>query len=840
MKNTYTHIEEAIEYYKSMCSYEPEYYIELICDCIGYSDERIGLFCNILNKATMEDTKLYYQKGQIEQKELKEPKGPSDENEKSPQRILGIYTNPSEETIEKLGLLPFEDLENKIKAEIQTLPRELQKTRIEVLIKALFLTESILPNTSIVKYDYEKLIETLERALKREGDIKLIIQYSLLKADPSLLNRIVLKKSITFFYHLAKSILNGEYLILQNYSSLITASIKSIDLGDENVLPIVHFHLEKSYIYFANSANEMCYRIERILENKPSNHINLEINNNNPESSMANSWGWVYIGKEVTRPFEQIIKSIINMTIIDHAYKTKDRNILDLLTLREQIKSLKLHLSVNKGYIEDNDFCNFQTILSMVQIKMSNILFRMLNQKQNDEDLELDYYFTFGGETQQEINTSLVQYIISDNIVDSNPFIKTRKDHFNREITSSEEKELINLFTSYCKMKDVNTYNKYVREGIKSYCKISAVMEKISNDEDEIAMEHIIEISDREIRALTPSLFVKAIKYVTRHIPYLKTRYSDKDQYLIKLNLYLQTLSKLLDKLELYISQFSKSVPYRYLPPFEYSFYEIDTDLNIKFSKGVFEKRNGEEGRVQIITYNKEDFKNKFFFASVGCTSMNFEYLRRFSGKYNAERRKYSRDYYKLVDDRIKTSIEESKAQTAKMMSLETKYMEDATEQRHQTMQILGIFAAFLAFVTITVGLIKVATTVHEFLLFCTAFTLSLLLFATHLRNYTRCKKNEEKSNDKPISEKSQSKASSVKECCKFIRNFFTDYALIIFLALMLFIILYFIPIKEDKRENNPASMEQTLIIDRNNAHNSTYNNQSNIESNTKGDTYNN
>lgn len=818
MKNTYTHIEEAIKCYQNIYSYKLESYIELVCDCIGYSKNRISLFCEILNKATMEDTKLYYKKNDQEDKYF-------------------IYANPTEEEINKLELQQFENIDAKINSEIKKLPGELKKTRINVLLKALFLAESILPNKSVSKDDNKKLISVLKQELGRDEDIRLIIQYSLLKADPSLLNRIVLKECITFFFHLIKSLLNGEYLILPNYSSLITENInfKGSDFGDENTVSVVHLYLEKSYAYFANCANEMCYRLEKILESKRSNHINLEINDNDSEIDIEKNWGWIYVGKEITRPFELFIKSIINMTIIDHAYKTKDRNILELLTLRAQIKSLKLYLS-KEEYADLNDLDNFNAVLNMTQFKLSNLLFKMLKQKQKDEDLELDYYFTFKDENQHEIISSIGPYIISDDLENENPFIKTRKEYFNRKIDEQGEDKLLQLFPLYNEMKDVKRYDTYVKEGIKSYCKISHVMEKIKENTDdntnENAMKCIIKICHEDIKHLTPALFVKAIQYVTNYISNLKAKYADENEYINKLNLYVETLSNLINKLDQYILQFNKSVPYRYLPPFNYSFYEIDTTkqtYHIKLSIGEFEKTNDEGGKVKTIVYNKDDFKNKFFFASVGCTPMNFEYLKRFSSKYNVRRREYSRDYYNLVDDRIKNSINESKAQTDKFISLESKYMEAVTEQRHQTMQILGIFAAFLAFVTITVGLIKVATTIHEFILFCVAFTLSLLLFATHLRNYTGCKPKINIGNlQKADTDESQNK--SPKKKYKSYCNFIQEHSLILFLSLILFCMLFLIPIKRDEPKEDKSVMEQTLIIDHsNNQHKNTLNSQSEI-----------
>ncbi|MCC8143604.1 MAG: hypothetical protein LIO97_06715, partial [Tannerellaceae bacterium] len=78
-----------------------------------------------------------------------------------------------------------------------------------------------------------------------------------------------------------------------------------------------------------------------------------------------------------------------------------------------------------------------------------------------------------------------------------------------------------------------------------------------------------------------------------------------------------KALRKLLSDLDEFMTVYTNSLPHQFRPPFNYSFYEL---------------KNGETsyssiGKMDIDNYDYEQFKDRFFFASLGCSPVNLEYL---------------------------------------------------------------------------------------------------------------------------------------------------------------------------------------------------------------------
>ncbi|MCD8262938.1 MAG: DUF805 domain-containing protein [Tannerellaceae bacterium] len=98
-----------------------------------------------------------------------------------------------------------------------------------------------------------------------------------------------------------------------------------------------------------------------------------------------------------------------------------------------------------------------------------------------------------------------------------------------------------------------------------------------------------------------------------------------------------------------------------------------------------------------------------------------------------AKRMRYSTK--KTIDEQIKHITTLNKKT---LEAVETEITTSNNESRQSTIQILGVFAAFLAFVTISLGAIKVAHNILQFVVFSITFMLSLSLFVVCLKHTFR------------------------------------------------------------------------------------------------------
>lgn len=746
MENTPTsHIESAILIFDNIVTYNYEAYKMLI--------QKLLMRHHVIEKWQMKAF-IKLSKGTIFETEKLEYNITNDELE-----IREIKENTSEctttENKEKI-FKPFpiinEDSSNP------------ENTLFNSIHRILLYAEKILPKRILANSKWQNEFE--EYAFELSQDKKAaLIQLALIDVASEEQKIFFDEINIAFFSHLAKSLLNAEYLLMDNYTVLLNKII-DYDFGfDEEFNPLnkTYPYLVKSFIIIACHEKEICVRIRHALKNKGSRRINLDIE---PEEYADVKLGdRILIGENRTAHFGKLIKSITDMTIIDHIYKTSEANIKKLLTLKDRIEHTRTKI---KSTPSNKKGEKLNCILDMVEIKMSCMLYAMLSKGKNKQRPKQEFFFTQGYIHDVDLYPKFEN---ASQVIDckKNIYIQTRLANINK---TTDISTLPSSNTYYNNThNDLSIYNNIIEEGIHNYCLISSIIFQIRTDEDtDNTISNISKFYDEHKNKLTPAFYINAIEYLDTYIS-KKSISTDKRGIAILL------FDELLSGLSQYINSYKSSYTIRFIPSFEYSFYKAD-------------KKSYTFHQIEdhlILNYDYENFKETFFFASLGCTPLNTEYLDYFYKHHQFRNRKYSAEHNKNINLYLQTNSDKAKklAETLK---------QDIAETRQQTIQLLGIFAAFLAFVTIAVGLTKVATNIHEFALFCTTYTLSLILFVTLIK--ATIKEEED--------EKNEENKLTLKRAWKYIKQ----NSIVILLFLIFISLLLLIPLKKEQlKDTSPKTI---------------------------------
>lgn len=737
-KNTYnSHIEEAISLFTNLMSYDPDTYMELIQSLLKKHNivERwqIQGFFDLIACSIFEDSEYCYK---IEDKVLR--------------------LNSSASISEQDGYKKMPEINKDTWDNINILPSTLQEKVIPIA-KALFYANCIFDraNTGNDNWvnDYQDVIKPIQDSTTKA---MCLAEYALCILNKDSLNLFIQKINLIFFYHLAKSLLNAEYLIYDNYSELLD-KVLNYDLEFESYKGGISFpkiytpYLIKSFLIIAQHEREMCFRVKRLLADTGINRI--AIRNDSEENADFLLREHVMIGEKETAYFGKLIKSMVDMSMIDHAFKTTDENIERLLTLSRRLSTVRQQLKHYSGNKE-----NFNEVLDIVDMKMSSMLYSMLQQGQK-KVLNKNYFYTLGSKHDAELRPIFhSKALVLEGAGKQNLYIYTRLNNLHKKVDITE---LLMLARDRINRQDITLYNNTIAKGISNYGRISKIMEdmEFTTNNNEVIKE-IQEYLNRYIEILTPAFFHKALEYTDSYINNILS--SNDIASSVRIHEAISLLSKLLVNLRKYINLYTNSVPLRFLPIFSYSFYE----------KNSYGYKHRTLNYKEIEEYNYRNFKGTFFFASLCCSSLNINYLNQIYDLYTNKSQEYTINYYNSMNSHITEMLEENIKQykeTKKLVeqsemktdgaindmnnkakdiqeqaaSLKKEAKDENRELRHQTMQLLGIFAAFLAFVTIAVGESKVAESIEEFCIFCLAYTLGLCVFVFFIKEYTDKQKDK-------------------------------------------------------------------------------------------------
>lgn len=745
-----THLYAAIDYYKKIAQYDLSIFKTIVASYLielkikSKVDLKPFLFISSLNPYST----IYYQ---IKDNEIH------------------IISSPTEGAIE---IKNFHS--NKLKNKARKITNKITASSINIA-RALFALEEIqkcceYKEIHNIATDETVFADIVYNKIQSNEDIRteLIKQAILYFKDSIKLIQFVDQINMQLFGYLGKSILNAEYLILSDYKKQLEKFDVFFDGSGTEVDRGGDLYTLKSFLKICWHLQEFCLYIRRYLDaNSP---FNLVLVNSDREKRYCGKFKRepILYGKEETVVFENLLQSIIEMTIIDHCYKSDEKSVQVLFYLYEQL---------NKPIKKNSPPSLVCEVIRAAKIKTSSLLDRIINDeyhKKTESSIEVNYDYiinSIGGK--EQLVNDIQEFCITKENCAKNIFIQKRDNNKNN-IFSLEE--LCTPFVWDDSFTDLKLYHEAINLGINAYYNQSKIIKAIrqynqlAQDRHKV-IQVISTFFSNSHSDLTPSFFRQVLKFVSESIDEIKARNENEwdQEALNRFYNYVFLIKKILLELSNYLKRYSTNIPFFFRPHFWYSFYECCFEKDAKFWKPITSDL--------INDYNCSSFKNKFFFASVLCTPMNNQYL---EGLYMIYYQKHENDvfqYEQVYGDFLNKSIsgklqelrestEEFKNDldrkveegTNKISSLEDDLEEVVKNEEMKIKKIvkvnlinvsqelskkhlemttvsLGIFAAFLAFVTISINMVKIAENIRQFVCYSATFMGCLLVFAVYMKH---------------------------------------------------------------------------------------------------------
>lgn len=635
--------------------------------------------------------------------------------------------------------------------------------------------------------DHDKYIEVLNKL--EENQKQVLIYLSLIKGSEKLRDKIIEDWNIQIFSYLSKSILNAEYLIFDDYKTKLDEIESLFDEKDEVTnevsRKIGRFYTEKAFLRVSWYLQEACSVIKRYLSDNQETNLLLVNSDRKKRFRRKEIYKNKYLGGEKTKIYEMLLESIIEMTVIDHYFKSDAETVEKLFHLYEQVKGQNGNKTLSDNIL-------YKEVIDEVLAKVATMLDLILNNKfhkHTEPQIDVDYYYIINSRKSKDdfIINELAPYCKRD--TSENPYISEKKKHEGDIFNFKEEKFPHNEES----FSDLKLYHHAVITGMSAYqdqsmiiskihhcsksncdcagkCILQAANENIENNTTENADEATTEFSpstpkyteqevvdaikqfiDKQPTNLSPSFFRQVLEFINNLIEKESNPANLVEKgKTSKIREYHILLKKVLDMLFIFLNRFVSDIPFSHRPYFESSFYSCSPEKGIIY-KGI--------DAEDIKGYKKEMFKDKFFFASIDCMPINYLYMSKLYNQYkikykeqrynfDEESRKNLRDEFERLSKDVtnKLDTETSNVQTQVNKALEdnktlvnNKLEETSKELTSKNLEhmivSLGIFAAFIAFVTISINLVKVAQNIWQYIVFSCTFTICLLLFVIYLKH---------------------------------------------------------------------------------------------------------
>lgn len=530
---------------------------------------------------------------------------------------------------------------------------------------------------------------------------------------------------LKFYYLFTSSALQSEFLFTNNYSQYI--KYQNIpELEQYNIYPdIVRTGINK----IIECIKTYCLQISQIIEINNDNIIKESVyiqqqyikshSDENPNSIKTPYWDHIV----------DIIVLVFKMSLIDISYVSNNTNIKTLSELINAINQFRNYLD-NNQYISklhnNNDekiYDRVKDINEIVLFKTAILYEQILNQKQPEDTLAgipRFEYNVIGGDKISEIIRSCK---IKNNNPLSNPFINYCKNRSRILLQNFKD------FCQYYKIEGdlVNSYNSYVINGINKNLEYSVIYHSIKNKNDDNFLIQLARIMESiHPRSTPPSLYIKTIK---RLCIIVENNIEKKDA--IKVEQAIALLNEMINNLRIFTLSYKNQLttPYRFKPILEHSFYIVNNNNSVE-------------------SYSIKDFNslskndNVFFVASLEFSPINYTYLENFYYLYNRETHRLNRLKRQLDSEQQTCSIERNINETA------NKVKEEISADRKSTIQLLGVFGSFIAFVSSIAGMVKSVVNFWQFILFCITFVGCISIFVYLIYYITDRKDDDSKGID--------------------------------------------------------------------------------------------
>lgn len=528
---------------------------------------------------------------------------------------------------------------------------------------------------------------------------------------------------LKFYHYVIKSILKAEYLYIPDYKNIFK---KYNDNDNDNVhavLPdVVTYGIEPIREVINKCDHQYGALLATSNDIKKNFYFDTYIDNKFHRPKYKNEQVSVETGQWI--PIVEIIKLAYEASFIEIAYISSSHNIRILMSLFKGIKDLNSYYQKNSNIlsiidtIENKLWKEVEELNQILCLKVTILLSQIIEQKSPEDDSSMMPRFHYN------IPEETIQNAIKDisNIkIDDNPFIEFCENPSKYDIKTIEElfnkKSIIPLYkTVILDYSGINKYNEFINYGLElsigqtpiyiAIKKLKVERPKLQDEKDFIncLTTYIANKSnDILLKVVPPSLYVKSIKCLCK----ITNRHINSDVSFAKRSLDL--LDRILGLLRLATLAYKDQsiTPYRFRPLFEYSFYEYSNQKLLLVNAYEY------DNFIEYLTYTD----NVLFLPSfIYPHPVNYNYLENFFFCYNRIVHQY---HHEINQKFIEHKSEDLKENADSKMN----------EERKKTIQLLGIFGTFIAFVSSVAGMIKSVDCIVDFMLFCMTFVVCLLIF---------------------------------------------------------------------------------------------------------------
>ncbi|WP_206676036.1 hypothetical protein [Capnocytophaga canis] len=505
----------------------------------------------------------------------------------------------------------------------------------------------------------------------------------------------------TIFYHVIKSLLNAEYLVDDKYSDKIDTVTKNFEKSlenDELSQNDVSLQLEFSFLKICFYIISACQKIKDQLSYREKKSLLIGTDFEQKINTYYNiAQVKSLFGKRETELYELFTKLVIEMTVIDHIYRSNSENVDKLSNLIKISKYIE-KLSSRKPF----DSKDIRHVLKLSVIKAHTLL-DGIKQKNTDR-----YKIYKKGKYNLEEEGSKK----TEEENDVNTYSLYRQDRIKKDKSIDDK---INLYKSFRKYKrnlssnDIDKYNEDVYFCLEHDEKIYDFWQKLQPLEGRSIKKVLNYLPEDKISNV--SLLYKIINHTITRLNELNSDVTA-DYYKNLLNF----CKTLLDRLHIiYTNSEGNYTPSLLRPYFQDSFY-----------KCIFDKDKDKVERIEKYNtpneeYDGKNFEDCFFIVSFDCTPISPNYVRDF---YKYYKEKYDNLYEKHIQEKMSHIFSKKSEEFDKLNK----------NQLEKTITILGVFTAILAFVSATTVSFKIVNSIEEYIKFTFTFTMGLISFVIVLK----------------------------------------------------------------------------------------------------------
>lgn len=517
-------------------------------------------------------------------------------------------------------------------------------------------------NKSTEQIDEQKLICLLNAELPVEHKNRLI-GHALTHCFEKDYDNLTFQLSHNLCFHILKSLLIGEYLIIDDYSQKISAT--EDDDFNENTEIILY----RTSLYFKEllaDIHAFCKTLRALLSSDNNTKFTVGVSTFNGHPSLQhNKYGF-----EIWR---NGLSAMLTTIYIDHLFVTTTKNIYDLCCANNAFDNLK-------AYKWDREYGQHivEEICNPAKKKIMFLLRQMIYHKApySDEELSIEYYFT-NNTLYSTINAATLAHIYSE----SSPrpaFLALDKYLPNYYYKVDNNKLEITIPHKY---EDIASFNNNINKVNNIYIKEDKLFKSINNNR--IRYKANIKRLDNYIdknNIFTIGFLYKCIKLIYNNIDTVE---SYRDAYFLILKL----LDKLYDIISIY--EMHSTLPTQMRLPFKYNYYKVENSYTVKYTLDINQKSG-----INKLFLEGEPV---FFFVSMGFKPINVMFLKNFVVKY---RHLIEKGHLQRSEDAINNKFKKERETHKEVLNqLMSRQKEDLSDIQNKNTQLLGFLGAFIAFV---------------------------------------------------------------------------------------------------------------------------------------------